>query len=122
MFGWKWEHNRKALNSIMYGLKTGCRYRDIPQATEYAAASTAYYLLFRCRSQPMARRPDGVTVSSRPSAVVEVNHAVAETAFVQQFELQADVVGQGSLAASHYHRYDEQVTLVDQPALERLCG
>ena len=48
------------------------------------------------------------STSSRPlGAVVEVNHAAAETTFVQQFELQADVVGQGSLAASHHHRYDE---------------
>jgi hypothetical protein len=51
------------------------------------------------------RRPER---SSRvPGAVVEVNHAVAETAFVQQFELQADVVGHGLLAASHHHRCDD---------------
>jgi hypothetical protein len=43
--------------------------------------------------------------SSRiPGAVAEVDHAIAETAFVQQFELQADAVGQGPLAASHHHR------------------
>src|SRR5215208_1524922 len=42
-----------------------------------------------------------------PGAVVEVNHAAVETTFVQQVELQADIVGQGSLAASHHHRCDE---------------
>ena len=47
------------------------------------------------------------TSSRSLGAVVEVNHAAAETTFVQQFELQADVVGQRSLAASHHHRYDE---------------
>jgi hypothetical protein len=32
---------------------------------------------------------------------MEVNHAVSKTAFVQEFELQPDVVGEGLLAASH---------------------
>ncbi len=44
--------------------------------------------------------PDRVAVSSRRGAVVEVNNAVAETAFVQQFELQADIVGEGALGVS----------------------
>src|SRR5688572_23059819 len=46
---------------------------------------------------------------SRRGAVAEVNHAVAETAFVQQLELQADLVGEGLLAASHHDRRQEQV-------------
>src|SRR5215213_10435419 len=62
------------------------------------------------------------TSSRPPDAVVEVNHAAFETAFVQQFESQADVVGQGPLAASHHHWCDEQVALVDQPGLESLGG
>ena len=40
-----------------------------------------------------------VSVASRPDAVMEVNHAAAETAFLQQFELQADMVGEGLFAA-----------------------
>jgi hypothetical protein len=51
-----------------------------------------------------------------------MNHAVAETAFVQQLELQADTVGEGLLAASHHDGRDEQVVLVDQPGLDRLGG
>src|SRR5436309_3393502 len=53
-------------------------------------------------------------------AVVEVNHAVAETALVQQFELQADTAGKGLYAASHHDGRYEQVELVDQPGLDRL--
>ena len=55
-------------------------------------------------------------------AVAEVDHAVAETAFVQQLEVQPDVVGQRPLAAPHHDRRDEQVALVDQPGPERLRG
>src|SRR5215203_1640188 len=72
--------------------------------------------------EPRPRRPGSVAISSRPGAVVEVNHAVAETAFVQQFELQADIVGEGLFAASHHYRREEQVALVDQPGLDRLGG
>jgi FAD binding domain/Aromatic-ring hydroxylase, C-terminal len=56
--------------------------------------------------------------SSRPGSVAEVDHAVAETAFVQQFELQPDIVGQGPISTSHHDGCDEQVALVDQPGLE----
>jgi hypothetical protein len=44
---------------------------------------------------------------------VEVHHAIAETAFVPELELQADIVGEGRLAASHHDGREEQVTLVD---------
>jgi hypothetical protein len=44
---------------------------------------------------------------------VEVDHAAAETALFQQFELQADVVGEGPFAAPHHDGRDEQVALVD---------
>jgi hypothetical protein len=64
--------------------------------------------------------PGSVTVSSSPGAVVEVDHAVAETAFAQQFELHTDIVGEGPFAASHHDGRDEQVALVDQPGPERL--
>jgi hypothetical protein len=37
-------------------------------------------------------------------AVVEVDDAVAETAFVQQFELQADVVREQPFATSYHGR------------------
>src|SRR6266545_432136 len=55
-------------------------------------------------------------------AVVDVDDAVAETAFVQQFELHADIGGQGRLPASHHDRREEQVELVDQAGLDRLGG
>jgi hypothetical protein len=51
-----------------------------------------------------------------------VNHAVAETAFVHQFELQAGIVGEGLFAASHQNGREEQVALADEPALDRLGG
>src|SRR5829696_4612952 len=63
-----------------------------------------------------------VAVSSRPGAVAEIDHAVAETALVQQLQLQADIVGEGLLAASHYDGCDEQLAFVDQPGLERVAG
>src|SRR2546421_1157854 len=55
-------------------------------------------------------------------AVAEIDHAVAETAFVQEFELQADIAWEGTFSASHHNRRDEQVTLVDQPGPERVGG
>jgi hypothetical protein len=51
-----------------------------------------------------------------------MNHAVGETAFVQQFEVEADLVGESLVASSHYDGRDDQVDLVDQPGLERLGG
>jgi hypothetical protein len=39
--------------------------------------------------------PSGVAVSFRPGVGVKINHAALETTFVQQFELQADVSGEG---------------------------
>jgi hypothetical protein len=53
---------------------------------------------------------------------VKVNHAVSETAFVKQLELQEDIVGERPFAASHHDGRDEQVVLVDQPGLDRLGG
>jgi transposase len=40
-------HDREVLNSIVYRLKTGVRYRDLPKTEEYAARSTVYYWLRR---------------------------------------------------------------------------
>jgi hypothetical protein len=68
------------------------------------------------------RRQGRVAVSSSDGAVVEVHHTLAESAFVQQFELQADIVGEERVAASHHDGRDEQVDLVDQPGLDRLGG
>ena len=45
-----------------------------------------------------------------------------EAAFVQQLELEADAVGQGTLAASHDDRNEEEVVLVDQARPDRLGG
>jgi hypothetical protein len=53
---------------------------------------------------------------------VEVNHAVAETALAEQFQVQADTVGEGLFPASHHDRREEQVSLVYQPSLDRLSG
>src|SRR4051794_5903884 len=69
-----------------------------------------------------SRGPARVAVASRPDAVVEVNHAVAEAALVEELELQADMVGEGLFAASHHDGREEQVALVDQPGLDRLGG
>jgi hypothetical protein len=59
----------------------------------------------------------GVALPARSDAyaVVEVNDAVSEPAFIEKFELRADVVWQGALAASHHDRAQEQMALVDQP-------
>lgn len=51
-------------------------------------------------------------------AVVEVNDAVSEPAFIEKFELRTDVVSQGALAASDLDQAQEQMTLVDQPRAE----
>jgi hypothetical protein len=53
---------------------------------------------------------------------VEVNDAVSEPALIETFELRADVVCQGALAASHHDREQEQMALVDQPRADRLAG
>jgi len=54
---------------------------------------------------------------------VEVNRAVAEPAFVQQFEVHADTVaGQRTLAASDQDRLEEHQVLVDEPSFDRLGG
>lgn len=39
------EHDRQVLNSLVYRLKTGVRYRDIPRTEDYAAKSTVYHWL-----------------------------------------------------------------------------
>ena len=49
---------------------------------------------------------------------MEVNDAVSEPAFIEEFELRADVVSQGALAASDLDQAQEQMTLVDQPRAE----
>jgi len=59
----------------------------------------------------------GVALPARSDtyAVVEVNDAVSEPALIEKFELRADVVWQGALAASHHDRAQQQMALVDQP-------
>lgn len=39
------EHDRQVLNSLVYRLETGVRYKDIPRAEGYAAKSTVYHWL-----------------------------------------------------------------------------
>src|SRR3954470_9841803 len=63
--------------------------------------------------------------STRPlgaRAVVEVNDAVGKPALVEQFELQADIIGEGSLPSPDQHCSEEEVELVDQPGPDRLPG
>jgi 2-polyprenyl-6-methoxyphenol hydroxylase-like FAD-dependent oxidoreductase len=60
--------------------------------------------------------------SSRPGSVAEVDHAVAEAAFVEQFEPQADTVGDGLSAASHHDGREEQLALVHEASLERVAS
>jgi hypothetical protein len=53
---------------------------------------------------------------------MQVDHAVAETPFVEQLELHANIVRKGRLATSHQNSVEEQVALVDQAGLDRLGG
>lgn len=41
------QHDRQVLNSLVYRLKTGVRYKDIPKGEDYAAKSTVYHWLRR---------------------------------------------------------------------------
>ena len=41
--GRKRENDRQVMNSLVYRLKTGCRYRDIARSSEYATPSTTFY-------------------------------------------------------------------------------
>ena len=41
------EHDREVLNSVIYRLRTGVRYKDFPKTEEYAARSTVYHWLKR---------------------------------------------------------------------------
>src|SRR5262245_17356549 len=72
-----------------------------------------------CESPPPPTRIAG---GSPRGAVAEIDHSVAEAAFVEEFELQARVVGKGLFAASHDDRREEQVALVDQAGPERVGG
>ncbi len=54
--GRKREHDREVLNSLIYRLKTGCRYRDIPRSPEYAAPSTTFYWFKRWTDQGLFKR------------------------------------------------------------------
>src|SRR5512144_265757 len=65
---------------------------------------------------------DARSTSSGSDSVTHVDHAAPEAAFVQQFELQADIVGKRLLAASNDDRSDEQAAFVHQPRLERVGG
>src|SRR5215218_7104323 len=51
---------------------------------------------------------------------MEMDHAITESALVQQLEPEADVVGQGWIAASHNDGGEKQMALVDQTELQCL--
>ncbi len=53
------------------------------------------------------RSSGSVSVCLRPGAVTEVDHAAFEAAFVKQFELHANILGEGWLASSHHDGRDE---------------
>ena len=41
------KHDKQVLNSLVYRLKTGVRYKDLPKSEDYAAKSTVYHWLKR---------------------------------------------------------------------------
>ena len=51
---------------------------------------------------------------------MEVDDAARETEFVQQLEVQADIVWEGSRAASDHDGIEEQVQFVHQAGPDRL--
>src|SRR5918994_1400227 len=98
--------------------------RPPPAATRSTTATVSTTAASSSRSQTRATALSGSSRSTwrAPSAVVEVDHAVGETAFVQQFELQADVVEKRVCAASDHDGREEKMAFVDQPDPERLGG
>lgn len=54
--GRKREHDREVLNSLLYRLKTGCRYQDIPRTPEYATPSTTFYWFKRWCEQGLFKK------------------------------------------------------------------
>src|SRR5450755_1661603 len=89
--------------------------------------ASATSLAFRAERVAAASQPDARAIArevfawrplparSDAYAVVEVNDAVSEPPLIEKFELRADVVWQGALAASHHDRAQEQMALIDQP-------
>ncbi len=51
-----------------------------------------------------------------------MDHAALEATFAHQLEVEAEVVGQGLVAASHHDRRDEDVELVHETGPDRLPG
>ena len=51
-----------------------------------------------------------------------MDHSVVETALAQQLKRHTNVTGQERIAATHYDRRDEQVTLVNEPGPDRVRG
>jgi hypothetical protein len=51
-----------------------------------------------------------------------MNDAAFEAALIEQFELRADVVRQGSFAATSQDRAQEEMALIDKPGADRLAG
>jgi hypothetical protein len=64
----------------------------------------------------------GVVRSSAQAAAAEVHRAIAEAAFVQEFELQTDAARQRPFAAADHDRHHEQLALIDQPRRQRPAG
>ena len=57
---------------------------------------------------------------SAVGAVAEV-HDTVEPVFLEQLQLEAGVARKCGLASTGEHRIDEEVTLIDQPRVERMC-
>jgi len=69
----------------------------------HSVGRTVGWCLAPVQTRPaIAQRMAAVAVSSRLCAVVEVDHPAPKTSFVQQFELHANILGEGWLASSHH--------------------
>ena len=74
-------------------------------------------------SSQKAENPDyAASIITSGCGSTQKHSAVAESTFVQQFELDADITRQSLLSGSDDDRHDEHVVLVDQPGPDRLGG
>src|SRR6185312_4434099 len=67
-------------------------------------------------------RPSTGCEGSALGAVAEVHDTAAEPVLLLQLQLEAGVSGECGLAVADDHRTHEEVALIDQPGVERVCG
>src|SRR5262249_14707318 len=94
---------------------------SVPARRQHPAASPRFSVCF-LGDDIDGQHSCSVAAASCSCAVVEVDHAVAEAALVQQLQRQADIGGEGRCAASHQDGRDEQVVVVHEPGPDRLGG